>query len=82
MGDFSGFFRHFIILANLSSPSTMLMPITFEQLTGLFNNYVTPRGVGSSHRDRPISMLVLHVFRDSNRDARDGWFKNGNCSVT
>ena len=29
-------------------------------------------GVGSSHRDRPISMVVLHVFRDSERDA-GGW---------
>ena len=32
-------------------------------------------GVGSSHRYRPISMLVLHVFRDSERDAGGGWFR-------
>ena len=46
---------------------------------GLFNNYVT---LASSHRDRPISMVVLHVFRDSERDAGSGWFKNSIFSVT
>ena len=42
------------------------------------------QGVGSSHRDRPISMVALHVFRDSERDAEGGagWFKNANFSVT
>ena len=38
-------------------------------------------GVGSSHRDRPISMVVLHVFRDSERDAGGWWLKNGNFCV-
>ena len=28
--------------------------------------------VDTSHRDMPISMLILHVFRDSERDA-GGW---------
>ena len=27
-------------------------------------------GVGSSHKDRPTSKLRLHVFSDSERDAR------------
>ena len=27
-------------------------------------------------------MVVLHVFRDSERDAGGGWLKNGNFSVT
>jgi len=36
---------------------------------GPFNNYVAPRGLGSSHGDRPISMVALNVFHDSVRDA-------------
>ena len=36
---------------------------------GLFSNSVTPGGVGSSHRARAISLVVLHVFRDSTREA-------------
>ena len=43
------------------------------------------QGVGSSHRDRPISVVVLHVFRDSERDTGGGgagWLKNANFSVT
>ena len=39
-------------------------------------------GVGSSHRDRPISMVLLLIFRDSEREA-GGWVvKNGNFSMT
>ena len=29
-------------------------------------------GGGSFHRDRPISVVVLHVFRESERDAGGG----------
>jgi len=36
---------------------------------GPFNNYVAPRGLGSSHGDRPISMVALNVSHDSVRDA-------------
>ena len=39
----------------------------------LFNNYVTPRGLGSCYRDRPISMVVLYIFHASKRDAGGGW---------
>ena len=38
--------------------------------------------MGSSRRDRPISMVVLHVYSDSECDAGGGWVKNGNFSVT
>ena len=38
--------------------------------------------MGSSHRDRPISMVALHIFRGSERDSEGGWFKNGDFSVT
>ena len=37
--------------------------------------------MGSSHSERPISMVVLHVFCDSERDAGGGWFKNESVSV-
>ena len=38
---------------------------------GLINNYVTPRG-WVVLRDSSISVVVLHVFRDSEHDA-GGW---------
>ena len=37
---------------------------------------------GCYYGDRSISMLVLHVFRDSECDAGGGWVKNGAFSVT